>query len=134
MSDDISSGPRGARGELESNRHQQIVLLVHISISGPSEGASWEMMGRGQTTGCQGCFFFFFTTIIIKTPKLSGQLPGEQLGHRAKHSNRNSSIQIHQSLCQTPGGRKGRWGRHCPKDPYLYQSRQVLRLPASTCG
>lgn len=89
MSDDISSGPRGARGELESNRHQQIVLLVHISISGPSEGASWEMMGRGQTTGCQGCFFFFLLLLLLRRPNCQGSYQESSWG-----TGRNTQTEI----------------------------------------
>ena len=88
MSDDISVAPE-VQAALESNRHQQIVLFVYVSINGHSEEGSnrerWrEKKGRGKKwqermeTSCRvsplsRCCF-------IKTPKLSGQVSGEQPG------------------------------------------------------
>lgn len=95
MSDDISIAPE-VRAALESNRHQQIVLFARISINGHSEEGrgqqkkkvqwegkerkSWQKMmerdhGAAVRACCQGCCF-------IKTPKLSGQVSGEELGTR----------------------------------------------------
>lgn len=37
MSDDISVAPLEVQAALESNRHQQIVLFIHISVNGHGE-------------------------------------------------------------------------------------------------
>lgn len=90
MSDDISAAPE-VQAVLESNRHQQIILFVHISINGHS--ADEDAMGRHSgkrrrgrvgrrqwrdTTGllCE----FTVKGVVLLRPKLSGQVSREQLG------------------------------------------------------
>lgn len=51
MSDDISVAPLEVQAALESDRHQQIVLFIHISVNGHGEEeedggwvGSWQKM------------------------------------------------------------------------------------------